>query len=107
MASPPPRRPLLASLTVAAALFSACTRAPRLPADLVVTHANIWTGNPTQPSASAVAVIGDRIVDIGASDEIDRWRGANTTVLDAEGRRLVPGFNDAHVRFVDGGMELE
>ena len=68
-----------------------CSRPPRLAADLVITRANIWTGNPAQPSAMAVAVIGDRIVDVGGADEIERWRGANTTVLDAEGRRLIPG----------------
>ena len=55
----------------------------------------------------AVAIIGDRIVDVGGADDIERWRGANTTVIDAEGRRLVPGFNDAHVHFVDGGRQLD
>ena len=68
------------------------------------------TSGPATPRsrrATAVAVIGDRIVDVGGADEIERWRGANTTVLDAEGRRLVPGFNDAHVHFVDGGTQLD
>ena len=94
------------SLTSAAGAIG-CSRPPRLAADLVITHASIWTGNPAQPSATAVAIIGDRIVDVGGADEIERWRGANTTVVDAEGRRLVPGFNDAHVRFVDGGTQLD
>jgi predicted amidohydrolase YtcJ len=100
-------RVALATLMLTAAAAIGCSRPPRLAADLVVTRANVWTGNRAQPSAEAVAVIGDRIVDVGDVDEIDRWRGVNTTVIDADGRRLVPGFNDAHVRFVDGGTELD
>jgi predicted amidohydrolase YtcJ len=99
-----------ASATLASlALLSAvgCARPPRLAADLVVTHANIWTGNRAQPEASAVAIIGDRIVDVGGADQIERWRGAGTTVVNAAGRRLVPGFNDALTRFAAGGMELD
>jgi hypothetical protein len=100
-------RTVLATLTAASALAGACSRPPRLAADLVVTGAHIWTGDQAQPAAVAVAVIGDRIVDVGAADEIERWRGPNTTVLNADGRRLIPGFNDGHVRFVDGGTALD
>ena len=60
-----------------------------------------------QPDAEAIAILGDRIVDVGRADEIERWHGRNTTVIDADGRRLVPGFNDAHVHFVDGGRQLD
>jgi predicted amidohydrolase YtcJ len=102
-----PPRNVLAILAMASAVTLACSRPARLAADLVITRANIWTGNSLQPDAMAVAIIGDRIVDVGGTDEIERWRGANTTVIDAEGRRLVPGFNDAHVHFVDGGRQLD
>jgi predicted amidohydrolase YtcJ len=103
----PARRVAFATFALASAAAIACSRPPRLAADLVITRASIWTGNPAQPSASAVAVIGDRIVDVGSAEEIDRWRGPGTTVVDAEGRRLVPGFNDAHARLVDGGTQLD
>jgi predicted amidohydrolase YtcJ len=102
----PELRFALATMILASAAVAGCSHPPRVAADLVVTRARIWTGNPAEPSAEAVAVIGERIVDIGGAVEIDRWRGANTAVLDAEGRRLIPGFNDAHVRLVDGGTEL-
>jgi len=52
-------------------------------------------------------VIGDRIVAVGGADEIERWRGPNTRVVNANGKRVVPGFNDAHVHFVDGGRQLD
>jgi len=85
----------------------ACGSRSPLGADLIVTNARIWTGEPRQPSATALAIIGERIVDIGETKDIERWRGRDTQILDAQGRRTIPGFNDAHVHFVDGGAELE
>jgi predicted amidohydrolase YtcJ len=103
----PHSRVAIAMLTVTLAAAPGCSRPPRLAADLLITRARVWTGSPAQPEVAAIAVIGDRIVDVGGADPIERWRGATTTVLDAEGRRVVPGFNDALVRFVDGGTHLD
>jgi predicted amidohydrolase YtcJ len=50
-------------------------RPARLAADLVITNARIWTGDALQPDANAVAVVGDRIVEVGSSQEIDRGAG--------------------------------
>ena len=91
----------------ACVLACACARSPWPGADLVITHANIWTGDPAQPSAAAVAIVGDRIVAVGSDAEIDRWRGTTTTAIDAGGRRVLPGFNDAHLHLVDGGTQLD
>ncbi len=94
---------LLASLTLpAGALLQA-----RPAADRIVTNAKIFTGDPAHPEAEAVAVLGDRIVAVGPGDEVSAWRGPATHVIDAGGRRVVPGFNDAHVHFVSGGMDLD
>jgi predicted amidohydrolase YtcJ len=76
-------------------------------ADLIVTGAKVWTGVPLQPKAEAVAVLGDRIVFVGSSAEVEQWRGPRTEVLAAKGRFLLPGFNDAHVHFIDGGRQLD
>ena len=89
------------------AIVIACSRPARVSADLIVTNAKIWTGNPRQSEAAALAVIGERIVEIGSVADVDRWRGPSTRTVDAEGRRVIPGFNDAHVHFVDGGAQLE
>ena len=78
----------------------------RPAADLIVTHANIYTVDHRHPKAEAVAVIGERIVAVGSRAEIDSWRGAATRVIDAHGRLLLPGFNDSHVHFIDGGAAL-
>jgi hypothetical protein len=76
-------------------------------AELIITHAKIWTVNKNHPEAQAVAIQGDRIVAVGANADIDQWRGPNTRVIDAAGKLLLPGFNDAHVHFIDGGASLD
>ena len=76
-------------------------------ADLIISNAKIWTVDPAMPQAQAVAVWGDRIVAVGSNAEVDRWRGPKTKVIDAGGKLLLPGFNDAHVHFVGGGRQLD
>jgi hypothetical protein len=79
----------------------------RPAADLIITNAKIWTVDKSLPTAQAVAVLGDRIVAVGSNTEIDAWRAPHTHVIDAGGKLLLPGFNDAHVHFVSGGMQLD
>jgi predicted amidohydrolase YtcJ len=76
-------------------------------ADLIITNAKIWTVDPSQPTAQAVAVLQARIVAVGSKQDVDGWRGPKTQVIDADGKLLLPGFNDAHVHFVSGGRELD
>lgn len=79
----------------------------RPAADLIVTNASIYTVDRQHPKADAVAVIGDRIVAVGSNADIDLWRGPQTKVIDAQGKLLMPGFNDSHVHFIDGGAALD
>jgi len=79
----------------------------RPSADLIITNAKIWTVDKARPQAEALAVLGDRIVAVGSAGEVDAWHGPQTKVLDAQGKLLLPGFNDAHVHFVDGGDHLQ
>ncbi|MEO8725578.1 MAG: amidohydrolase [Acidobacteriaceae bacterium] len=75
-------------------------------ADLILTNAKIWTVDRAHPNAEAVAIIGERIVAVGTGAEINQWRGAKTRVLDIHGKLVLPGFNDAHTHFMDGGFSL-
>ena len=79
----------------------------RPAADLIITNAKVWTVDKSLPMAQAVAVLGDRIVAVGSSADVDAWRGPHTNVIDADGKLLLPGFNDAHVHFVSGGQQLD
>jgi len=76
-------------------------------ADLIITNAKVWTVDKSRPTAEAVVVIGDRIVAVGSTTEIEAWRGPKTRAINAGGSLLLPGFNDAHVHFVSAGMQLE
>jgi predicted amidohydrolase YtcJ len=78
----------------------------RPAADLIVTNARLYTVDKQQPRAEAVAVLGERIVAVGSASAIDAWRGPGTRVIDAGGKLVLPGFNDAHVHFMDSGMGL-
>ena len=98
------RRLLLCLGLAGAAVAFAADKAPS--ADLIVTNAKIYTADNSQPRAEAVAVIGARMVAVGSSAEVDAWRGASTHVIDAGGRLVVPGFNDAHVHFLDASLGL-
>jgi predicted amidohydrolase YtcJ len=80
---------------------------PKPSATLIITNAAVYTVDKQHPKAEAVAVIGDRIVALGSRADIDWWRGPKTKVIDAGGKLLLPGFNDAHVHFVQGGAQLE
>lgn len=75
---------------------------------LAIVNARVWTGNPRQPWATAVAASGDRIVAVGSSAEIAKLaRNAPAVrVIDASGGLVTPGFIDSHVHFVDGGFRL-
>jgi predicted amidohydrolase YtcJ len=77
-----------------------------MSADLILTRGRVWTGNPLQAEAEAVAVVGDRIVAVGASAEIEALAGPEARRVDLAGRRLLPGFNDAHVHLYLGGQSL-
>src|ERR1700682_2625438 len=76
------------------------------PADLVLLHAKIWTGDPGKPEAQALAARGGRIVALGSDEEIAKRKGTGTAVVDAAGRRVVPGFIDAHTHMSMGGFNL-
>lgn len=79
----------------------------RPAADVVITNARVWTVDPERPTAEAVAIIGDRIVAVGSAADIDHWRGSATQVIDGGGKLLLPGFDDAHVHFTPGGIQLD
>jgi len=76
-------------------------------ADLVITNAKIITIDPDLPRAEAIAVKGETVLAVGANSEVEKYiKEGSTFVLDAGGRLLVPGFNDAHIHFTSGGQSM-
>jgi predicted amidohydrolase YtcJ len=75
-------------------------------ADVIVTNARIYTVNPHQKWAEAIAVRGDKIIAVGDRQQIEALRGPTTKVIDAGQRLLLPGFTDCHIHFMDGSLGL-
>ena len=82
------------------------TNSRREMADFVLLNGTVWTANPDQPWAEAVALKGDKILEAGSSQEIKGVIGDNTQVIDLNGDLVLPGFIDSHTHFLDGGFSL-
>jgi predicted amidohydrolase YtcJ len=76
------------------------------PADIIVIHGRIFTENPGQPWAQALAIQHGKIADVGDDPEIERMRGTGTKVINAGGKLVLPGFVDCHIHFIDGAFSL-
>jgi len=94
----------MSSLLILAALLSSAE--PVVAADLVVLNAKVWTGEPKQPEAEAIAALHGKIVKVGTTGEVTQLVGVKTKVIDAGGRRVVPGFHDSHLHFLGGGQQV-
>lgn len=76
-------------------------------ADLLITNAAVYTVDPIQPHAEAVAVQGNRIVFVGSAAAAEPWRGPHTEVIDAHGQTLLPGLIDSHFHLLWGSLKLD
>jgi predicted amidohydrolase YtcJ len=85
--------------------------APLPNADSIFVHGNIYTGVTGTSSfheverAEAMAIRGDRILAVGKDEDILKYKGSRTTVVDLKGHFVVPGFNDAHMHLTDAGFK--
>jgi predicted amidohydrolase YtcJ len=68
-------------------------------ADRIFINAKIWTADDSQPLAEALAISGDKILAVGATDQIRALAASDTVVIDLKGRLVVPGFQDSHLHF--------
>jgi predicted amidohydrolase YtcJ len=99
---------LVAILTISLALIMSPARsdAASVSPDLIIINASVHTMDEAQSRAEAVAVLGNRIVAVGSTAEIRALAGPKTRLVDAGGKNVFPGFNDAHVHFLSGGYSL-
>jgi predicted amidohydrolase YtcJ len=83
---------------------------PSVPATpsthIIILHGRVFTENPRQPWAEAVAVSGEKIVAVGTDMQIAAYRGPHTRTIDAGGRVVLPGFTDSHIHFLEGSLSL-
>jgi len=75
-------------------------------ADIVITGAKIWTGDPAQPWVEAMAVQDEHIVLTGTNADVSHLIESAAEVISAPEGMVVPGFIDSHVHFLTGGFSL-
>jgi len=74
------------------------------PADLVVRNAKIYTGDRRQPTATALAIRDGAFIAVGDEADVAPHVGASTRIVDAHGRRVIPGLNDSHQHVIRTGL---
>ena len=79
---------------------------PTSSADTVLVNGAVYTVDAARSWAQAVAIKDGRIAIVGTDDDVRQAVGPGTEVVDLAGRMLVPGFQDAHVHPVSGGLDM-
>ncbi|MGC2768283.1 MAG: amidohydrolase family protein, partial [Candidatus Acidiferrum sp.] len=76
------------------------------PADILIVHAKIYTVDEKKPWAQSLAIRKGKIVAVGSDEQVARFRGIGTKMIDAGGKLVLPTFTDSHVHMADGGFSL-
>lgn len=85
--------------------FTAC-QSPKETADLLLLNGNVYTVDSAQSRAEAIAVKDGKILKVGSTTEIEKYRGDETEVIDLEGQFVMPGFIEGHGHFNGLGKSL-
>lgn len=72
-------------------------------ADYVFTDGRVYTLDPEQPWAEAVAVTGNEIVYVGDNAGAEVHKGTTSVVVNLGGRLMLPGFIESHIHAAMGG----
>lgn len=81
-------------------------QSPAAAADLVLLNGRVWTGGDRNSFAQALAIRGNRIVQVGTNDQIKLLADDSTRVIQLDKKLVIPGFNDAHIHFLGGSLGL-
>lgn len=93
----------LLNLILMPVLFSSCNQKEVQTADTILTNGNIYTVDENNGKAQAIAILGDKILDVGSSEEMDKYKGDNTKIINLDGKTLTPGFIEGHGHFMGLG----
>lgn len=78
---------------------------PAVVADLVFRNGRLYTLDPERSWAEAVAIGDGRILQVGSAADVDAFIGADTEVVDLEGRMMLPGLQDSHIHPISSGID--
>ena len=83
---------------ISGTLMISCTSNSK-KADLIIQNAVIWTANPEQPYAEALAVKAGKILAVGSTDDIQQYSGSDTEITYADSGFIVQGFIYSNFHF--------
>ena len=75
-------------------------------ADIVYTNAKIYTVNSNQPWAEAFAIKDGKFLAVGKHEDVAKFQGGDTKVVDLRGQFVMPGFIDAHTHALNGADDM-
>ncbi len=75
--------------------------------NMIITNANIWTVNKNKPQAEALAIKDGKIIALGKINEVEKLKSESTTVIDAKGAFVMPGWIEGHGHFSGLGKSLQ
>ena len=101
--SPLTRRQTLAGAATTALLTATESFAMR-PKDLIIVNAKVTTLDRANPVAEAVAIREGKFLSVGSEAEARAAAGPDADIIDAKGRRLIPGLIDSHIHVIRGGL---
>jgi len=87
-------------------LWSGPLVAQNIPSQKILFNGKIFTSNPNQPFAEAVALSGDKIIAVGSLADVQKTLKGNATQIDLQGKFLLPGLIDSHNHALSGGKSL-
>ena len=96
------RRLLLPTLLVLA--HFACVNAQSTDPDVVILGGKVATMDVAKPTAEAIAIRGDRIMQVGSNKEIKKLAGVDTQVIELDGQFIMPGFIEGHAHYFGLGQ---
>jgi predicted amidohydrolase YtcJ len=95
---------MIALAALFALLLPSSSAVKRQNADTVFYNANVYTVNPSEPNAEAIAVKGDRIIFVGSNQAAASLEGGQTRRIDLAGATVVPGLTDSHYHLIGVGQ---
>ena len=101
--NPITRRQALAGAATTA-LLTASESLAMSSKDLIIVNAKVTTLDRANPVAEAVAIRNGKFLSVGSEQSVRGAAGPDADVIDAKGRRLIPGLIDSHIHVIRGGL---
>ena len=87
-------------------LFPVQVFADDVIADTVYVNGNIYTVDEDFSKAQAIAIKGQYIIGVGSNEDVKRFVGESTKVIDLQGKTVIPGLIEGHMHYPGEGQKL-